>query len=161
GRSASAAPGKLTTPAVATVRGELDRANGLIKGLSLSKPMELIVSGGGNGPPGSAAALEKLLAALSTEAKLAPLSAPPALLRKDFDPQARLKRLFDQINDDTQHLMREGEYVRADLWSKADRTSRDLAKWSASTEQYRKHFYDEVIGRFDRPLLPPNARSRQ
>ena len=26
-------------------------------------------------------------------------------------PHARLRRLFDQINDDTQHLLREAEYV--------------------------------------------------
>ena len=47
------------------------------------------------------------------------------------------------------------------MWSKADRASRDLEKWKASTRPYREHFYDDVIGRFDRQLLPPNVRTRQ
>jgi hypothetical protein len=127
----------------------------------MPRAFELVASEDGSGPPGSAAALEKFLAALAGGAKLAPLSAPPVSLRKDFDPQARQKRLFDQINADTQHLMREGEYVRADFWSKADRASRDPEKWKASSEAYRRHFYDEVIGRFDETLLPPDARTRK
>ncbi|MEX0676467.1 MAG: dienelactone hydrolase family protein [Pirellulales bacterium] len=161
GRNSSAAPGRLTTPSVDTLRKELDRAAALVDGLARPHKFELVTSGEGDGPPGSARALEKFLAALAGGAKLAPLSAPPTNLRKDFDPQPRQRRLFDQINADTQHLMREGEYVRAEFWAKADRDSRDLEKWQASTEPYRKHFYDEVIGRFDEPRLPANPRTRQ
>ncbi len=80
---------------------------------------------------------------------------------KDFDSQARLRRQFDEIREDTQRLLRESEDVRAELWSKADRASRDVEKWKASTVPYRRHFYDDVIGRFDRELRPPNVRSRQ
>jgi dienelactone hydrolase len=161
GHYAMAAPGRLVTPAVATIQGELDRSRALVPGLSMASDFQLIASKEGNGPPGSELALETLLAALASGTKLAPLSAPPESLRKDFDPQARLRRLFDQINEDTQYLLREGETTREQLWSKADRASRDVGKWTASTQDYRKHFYDSVIGRFEQDRLPPAARSRQ
>ncbi len=161
GRNNSAAPGRLVTPELSAVQAELDRARSLVGGLELKQPPEIVASEGGNGPPSSAEALEKFLSSLDANATLAPLAEPPTLERKQFDVAARQQRLFDQINADTQHLLREGEYVRADFWTKADRASRDLEKWQASTESYRQHFYDEVIGRFDEPLLPANPRSRQ
>jgi hypothetical protein len=149
------------TPSVATLQGELDRARTLVAGLPLAGDFQLVSSKEGDGPPGSALALEKLLTALASGAKLAPLSAAPESLRKDFDPQARLRRLFDQINDDTQYLLREGEATREQWWARADRASRDVEKWKASTQEYRKHFYDSVIGRFEQDRLPQAARSRQ
>jgi dienelactone hydrolase len=161
GRGASAAPGRLSTPSVATPQGELDRARALVAGLPLPHAFELVASKEGDGLPGSSLALEKFLTALASGSKLAPLSAPPTNLRKQFDPDARLVRLFDEIKEDTQHLMRESEYTRAELWSKADRASRDVEKWKASTQQYRQHFYNDVIGRFDAQPLPPAARTRQ
>jgi hypothetical protein len=45
--------------------------------------------------------------------------------------------------------------------AKVDRTSRDPEKFAASTEAYRQHFYDELIGRFDTELLAASPRSRQ
>jgi dienelactone hydrolase len=161
GRNASAAPGRLTTPSLATLESELNRARALVTGLAMPRSFELVASKDGDGPPGSVPALQEFLTALSDGSKLAPLSAPPTNLRKEFDPQARQRRLFDEINEDTQHLLREGELTRAELWSKADRASRDVEKWKASTQQYRQHFYNEVIGRFERQPLPPNAHSRQ
>lgn len=61
----------------------------------------------------------------------------------------------------TQALVRESEYLRATWWKDADRRSRDPEKWRASCEPYRKHLYDEVLGRFEQPKLPPNARTRR
>jgi dienelactone hydrolase len=161
GRNASAAPGRLVTPSVATLQGELDRARGLVGGLKMPNDFQLVSSNEGDGPPGSPLALEKLLTTLAGGSKLAPLSAPPENLRKGFDPQARMRRMFDQINDDTQYLLREGESTRGEWWARADRASRDVEKWKASTQDYRKHFYDSVIGRFEQDRLPPAARSRQ
>ena len=161
GRNASAAPGRLVTPSVATLQGELDRARALVAGLPLASDFQLVSSKEGDGTPGSALALEKFLTALAGGSKLAPLSAPPESLRKDFDSQARLRRLFDQINDDTQYLLHEGETTRGQWWARADRASRDVEKWKVSTQEYRKHFYDSVIGRFEQDRLPPAARTRQ
>jgi dienelactone hydrolase len=159
GRS-GAAPGRVVTPSVADVQAELDRAGDLVKGLSLPRSFALVASGEGDGPPGSPAALAKLLTALDAIAKLAPLSKPPTVHHK-IDAAARHRRLFDQISADTQHLMRESEFTREEFWKKADLASSDPQKWQASTAEYRRHFYDEVIGRFDEPLLPANPRTRK
>jgi dienelactone hydrolase len=161
GRQGGAAPGWLTTPEVPRVQAEIDRAAALTKGLAASRPIELVTSGDGNGPPGSPAALEKFLQALVPDAKLVAQSALPTQERKDFNPQLRQRRLFEQIKEDTQHLMRESEYTREKLWSNADRASRDVGKYVASTRSYRERFYYDVIGRFDEKPLPPNPRSRQ
>jgi hypothetical protein len=146
---------------VATLRGELDRAGALVAGLSMPHDFQLVASQDGDGPPGSAPALEKFLAALADGAKLVPLSASPNHLRTAFDAEPRLRRLFEQIKDDTQTLLSQGETTRAGLWAKADRASRDVEKWKAATQAYRQHFYNDVIGRFDRQPLPPNVRTRQ
>src|SRR5262249_21099957 len=88
-------------------------------------------------------------------------SSPPALLRKDLDFGARSKSQFDQLAEHTQHLMRESEFARRTFWTKADRQSRSVERWKETTKPYRDYFYDEVIGRFEQPLLPPNVRSRR
>ncbi len=161
GRNQSAAPGRLSTPSIATVQAELDRAKSLIVELAMPRAFELVSSESGQGLPGSAPALEKFLAALAAGSRLAPISAPPTTLREPIDSQSRLERLFTQIKEDTQHLLREAEATRVEHWSKADRASRDVQKWQTSTRSYRQHFYDEVIGRFELERLPPNVRTRK
>lgn len=158
GRS-GAAPGRLRTPDVAAATGELERARELSKGLQPPARFELVASGEGRGLPGSAKALSAFLKAFS--GPLAPAGGAPENLRGDFDAQSRLKRQFDELTDYTQALMRESEYTRRSFWSKADRASRSVEKWQTTSEPYRENFYNEVIGRFDRPLLKPQVRSRK
>jgi len=87
---------------------------------------------------------------------------PLSPLKKEFEPvdaQKRLKRQFDQLVEDTQVLLRRSERVRDEaFWKKTDRKS--MAGFEKSIEPFRTQFYDDVIGRFDTPLLPPNPRSR-
>ena len=161
GHSPGAAPGVIATPALASVQAELERAKALVGQVPGAKEISLVASDGGNGSPGSEAALGKLLTALDSSAKLSPLRSTQTSTRPIFDGQARLKRLFDQINADTQHVLAEAEYTRAEYWKDADRASRDVQKFQTSTQSYRKRFYDEVIGRFDRKPLSANPRSRQ
>lgn len=74
---------------------------------------------------------------------------------------ARQRKQVAEWTNHTQALIRESEYVRRDFMKDADRKSRDPVKWHASVEQYRKYFYDEVIGRFEHDLKPFNAQTRQ
>ena len=159
GRS-GAAPGRLRTPEVASVKQELARAGQLTKGLKPAAKFSLVASGDGKGLPGSTAALEALLGALG--GKLAAAGGSPTNLRAAFDPNVRLKRQLDEMTAYTQGLMREGEYTRRAYWSKADqaRGSRSVENWEKATEEYRELFYNDVVGRFDRPLAKPNVRSR-
>ena len=75
------------------------------------------------------------------------------------DPAARETTLFRQIDRHNQALLREAHFVRMDFMSKLDMTSVDA--YEKSVEQYRDIFRKEVIGEFDLPLLPFNARSRK
>ena len=68
-------------------------------------------------------------------------------------------RLLKQIDRHNQALLREAHFVRMDFMSKLDMTSVDA--YEKSVEQYRDVFRKEVIGEFDLPLLPFNARSRK
>ena len=155
-----AAPGRLVSPALDSVRRELARAGEAAK-------IDLVVSDGGTGPFGTEPALAALLKALGTERRPGKFGNAPT-----FEPQAerlaaamtpRLRRQIDAMAEYTQSLVRESEYTRRKFWDKTDsaRAARSPEKWKEAAEQYRKIFYDEVIGRFDRPLLPADARTRQ
>jgi hypothetical protein len=93
------------------------------------------------------------------KAKLAPSGHAPSYDRPGFNPQERLKRQLDEMTEYTQHLMRESEYTRRALWSKASRKS--VADWRETSKAYRKTFADEVVGRFETEMLPANPRSRK
>jgi dienelactone hydrolase len=157
GRS-GAAPGAVKTPHLREVQAEVERARSLVKGLAPPAPIELVVSGEGHGPPGSDAALVAFLRGLGVRRDLAPSGAAPTHRRPAFDPEPRFRRQFDQLLEDTQRLMRDGEFRRAAFWAKADPTS--AATWQESTRPYRDYLWDEVIGRFPPASLPPNPRSR-
>ena len=71
----------------------------------------------------------------------------------------REARLIKQIDRHNQALLREAHFVRKDFMSKLDLTS--VEAYEKSVEQYRDIFRKDVIGEFDQPLLPFNARSRK
>ncbi len=154
-------PGRLRTPKLETVKAELARAKKLIEGLKPVPRFELAVSGDGKGPFGSEAALSAFLDCVRQGSKLAASGKAPEVFRGDFQAKTRLGRLCHEIDTFTQALLLESSYTRRAFWKKADRGSRDAKRWSDSAEFYRKYFYDEVIGRFDHELLPPNVRSRK
>ena len=93
---------------------------------------------------------------------LQPAQLFPKKLLPPYDVPAdetRAKRQLDEILADTQILLAASERARNDyVWKKVSRAG--LADFEKSTEALRTTFYDEVIGRFDLPLLPANARSR-
>jgi len=135
GRS-GAAPGIWTTPDPASTQKEFDRFLGLVKGLPAPGIPELF--------------------------DVQKLKKPLSAVKKAFDgpdPQKRLKRQFDQLVEDTQVLLRQSERTRdAYFWKNANRKS--IADFEKSTVPLRAQFYDDVIGKFDTALLPPNPRSR-
>jgi cephalosporin-C deacetylase-like acetyl esterase len=82
----------------------------------------------------------------------------PVDRRKNFDPEQRQKRQFDQLVAFTQHLWRDSEATRDQFWSKADASSPE--KWEKSTKAQRDYFWDEVIGKLPATTLPMNVRTR-
>jgi len=154
-----AAPGRLVTPDLASVRAEVARAKDLLSHEAALDYIALLSGDDGRGAFGSEPALRQFLAALGIERQLAPSGQPPEHLRKSFDPQPRLKRQVDQMQEFTQLLLRESEYDRQKFWARADSTSPE--KWRQSTGWYRDYFANEVIGRFGEKALPANPRTRQ
>ena len=153
------APGRIVTPALDSVRKELARARKLVAGLKPAPGMKLVVSGGGTGPFGTPDALKALLESLSAEARLAAPGPAPQRLVKKLDPAVRHARQVHEIDRHNQRLLRESPYVRKEFMKKLDTSTPENFRRSA--EWYRRYFRDEVIGRFDCPLMPPNPRTRK
>jgi dienelactone hydrolase len=153
------APARLLTPKLEGVQREVARAKELVGGLDPPPRIELIISGDGNGPFGSAPALQAFIESLAPGAKLAGSEKPPEHLRRDFDPGPRHARQMHQIDRHNQWLLQESPYVRQEFFRKLDTSS--LEQFRETIEWYRRYFYDEVIGRFECELLPPNVRARK
>ncbi len=97
------------------------------------------------------------LSALGVPAK-AGASTRPTLRGSLPNVERRLKRQFDQLVDDTQHLMRTSQEVRDAFWSKANSSS--LEAWVKSTNWYRDYFSKEIIGQLPLASVPANPRTR-
>lgn len=98
---------------------------------------------------------------LGIKSKNRDLTSPlPISKASDEDGSAKREiRLLKQIDRHNQALLREAHFVRKDFMSKLDLTS--VEAYEKSVEQYRDIFRKDVIGEFDQPLLPFNARSRK
>ncbi len=153
------APARLESPKLNEVRLEFKRARTLVAGLKPAPQLALTVSGeAGTGPFGSEAALNAFLAALASQAQLVPPGSKAENLWTDFEPAARQARQLHELERHSQLLLAESPYTRQLFMTNLDTTSPEAFRQSA--ERYRTFFYREVIGRFDEPMLPANARSR-
>lgn len=121
--------------------------------------------------------VELLLAQLELPGRVDRDSEPPLLApssdakRVQTQAAARLARYVDNIDAHTQAVLEESEYARvqfinlglprdnrADGKNTIDTSS--PAAYQQTTERFRQVFTDEVIGRFDEPLLEPAPRTR-
>ena len=158
-RRNAAAAGRLTTPVLSEVREEFDRAKSFFTELGAGGQLTLVVSGNGQGNPGSEQALSAFLHALGVKPKLGPSGPEPQDQRARFDASARLHRQFDQLVEFTQVCVRRSEAIRRQFWSKADASS--VENWQHSTATYKRYLWEEVIGKFPDPTEPLVARTRQ
>ncbi|MCA9009552.1 MAG: dienelactone hydrolase family protein, partial [Planctomycetaceae bacterium] len=74
-------------------------------------------------------------------------------------PADRESRLVKQIDRHNQLLLRESPFVRQKFMSKIDTNS--VETYEKSSEAYREIFRKDVIGKFEVPMLPFNAKSRK
>jgi dienelactone hydrolase len=159
------APGRLTTPALGTVTAEVERARAMVVGLNPTPRLELVASGpDGAGPFGTDEALDKLLRGIEPSARLEPAGAadqrdPKIVARLVEAGRVRQGRQLHELDRHNQQLLVESPYTREAFMKKLDTRSADA--YAATVEPYRKFFADEVIGRFDLELLPPDVRSRR
>lgn len=161
GRGGGAAPGRIRTPAIASVRSEYKRARRIFAALKIDERIKLASSGNGSGPAGSAEAFAAFVGGPAdergTDAPLRPIS-PPAGLTAPNEPVSRERRQFDEMQAHVQNLLRLSSKVRDKHWTRASSTS--LEKWNTTVEPLRTWVYDELIGRLPPPTLPLNPRTR-
>jgi dienelactone hydrolase len=155
------APGRLTTPLLATVKAEVDRARKLISGLKSDARIELTISGrDGTGPFGSEAALQQLLETITPGAKLQPVKdGPVPTVNSTAAVMARQARQLHELDRHNQQVLVESADVRREYMKKLDVSS--AGAFANSVEPYRAFFANEVIGKFEIPPQPPNVRTRR
>jgi hypothetical protein len=149
------------------VRQEVKRAKNLLDSAEFDWSIELIESGGGEGPAGAAATLQAFLRALDQNVSLAPLGDSPKSLRPPIDPGTRQDRQIHEIDRHNQWLLRESPYIRKEFMGDLDFAFPQpgepisLERYAELIEPFRQMFREEVIGHFDRALAPPNPRVRK
>jgi hypothetical protein len=127
--------------------------------LRIGRRLSLVISGNGDGDPGSESALARFLTALRPGEVLKATIGEPRDARMSYDPLPRLHRQFMQLIHFTQKLARQSDLVRREFWAKADTSSPE--KWEQSLEPYRRHLWEEVIGKFRAPSEPLEVRTRR
>ncbi|MEQ6118693.1 hypothetical protein [Reichenbachiella sp. MALMAid0571] len=75
------------------------------------------------------------------------------------DANARHIRLMNELDKHNQWLLTEGTYIRKAFMS--DINTESLEAFEKSIKPYKTYFAEEIIGKFDHTLLPPNARTRK
>jgi dienelactone hydrolase len=164
--------GELHTPEFASMEAEVQRIE---IGPLFSKPV--LVHGNNGQPVGpfSDDALATFTHQLGVR-KLAALSdEPPVERRVSFDPAARHQRVFQEMEDHVQRLLRQSDRFRdqsflyqvmpelADSRWSTDRRlpTHPPEKFIEGARRYRQRFQEEGMGKFDEPFLPFNARTRK
>jgi dienelactone hydrolase len=161
GRRRCGAAGKLKTPAFASVRDEFRRIDTLLPAGFQRRHLVAGPDGTTTGP-GSPEALQRIAALLGSEAPLAAPDEPAAERRKHFDPADRQRRQVRELERHVQRLVRGSDRVREQFFPlSVPPGPRPLETFVERTPRYRRYLWDEVLGKFDDPLLPPNARSRK
>jgi hypothetical protein len=126
-------------------------------------------------PPGSSEGMSLFAKWLGSDSPMAPSNLLPVEGRKRVDATERQHRLVKELERHVQQLVRNSEHVRDRFYlykvapELADRTwSKELRHKTLSPEpfvkasaEYRRYLWEEVLGRFDDPLLPPNPRTRK
>jgi dienelactone hydrolase len=155
---AGAAPGRIETAELKDVEREFARLNELLPA-NLLKRVTLVKNAGGNGPPGSDAAIAPFLECLGIAGPLAPGGESPQPLRRPDDSDARQKRQVHELIDYTQKLLEGSAHVRDKRWAKFDRSNPDAV--AKSVEKYRDIVWRTLFGKLPDPTIPPNVRTRK
>ncbi|MCH8829571.1 MAG: hypothetical protein IID45_08345 [Planctomycetes bacterium] len=162
GRRGGAAPGKIRSADLKSVRKEFKRARVHYDKLKIGKRILLIDDNGAH--PKTGAAYAWLLDDLGIKSAgrnglfsfgLANHDASSPL----FNPAKRQERQFRELVRFTQNLLRESAQKRDRFWADAKRSS--VADWIKTSGKYRKYVWEELIGRLPDPTMPPNVRTRK
>ena len=140
-----AAPGALVTPTLGAVAAEVDRAR------KLGANITLFTSPDGRDDPMSDSALAAFLRVLGAKLSPAPASPRPNL-------PARERRPHEAILAHVQNLVRQSPAARRQFWAQADTSS--VEKWNQTKQPYRRHLWEEVLGKLPPASEPLRAETR-
>ncbi len=124
--------------------------------------------------PASVRALDEFARRLGVRTEMSLSAETPTDQRSAYRPDDRHHRAMQQLENHVQTLVRESEHVRDQFflykvmpelavrqWStKRRHDTYSVEKFAEGARRFREQFYTEAMGRFDQPLLPPNARTR-
>jgi dienelactone hydrolase len=167
GRRAGAAPGKIETATLGSVRAEFDRAAVIYQKLGVKEQLTFSASGEGDGSCGTTVGLTAFSTALGVEFDFSKDELIAGTRKRELshpndesltNPERRQMRQFNELQRHVQDLMRLSPKVRDKAWAKGDRSS--VEKWEATSASLRDWTYDELIGRLPEMSLPMNAKSR-
>ena len=153
-----AAPGVLLTPLLAEARTEFERAKPVFDRLGAAGKLVFVASQEGRDDPGSEETLTAFLRALGIGTALRPADQVAADRRIRWDAARRELRQFHQLVEFTQSLLDRSEATRRQFWARADSSSPE--RWKQSVEPYRRHLWEEVLGKLPPPSEPLQARTR-
>ena len=163
-------PGKITTPPLEAIRAEFQRIGRLAGPLATFQQLGNPANAVGNrtctivhpqpeDPPYcSFHVLGLFLPAFQHAEKPIPTGAARSL-GTPTDPNARQARQIHEIDRHNQALLVESPYVRQKFMEKLDTSTPE--KFKESVQWYRDNFSEEVVGRFDDPMLPANPHTRK
>ena len=151
-----AAPGRLGRPDPEVSRAVLEQAKAWLAGVPGVDQWKLV-----------AAQPEELFNDEALDAFAGRLGAPEAAsgsskvsaLQPLPDNTARQLRQYSQILEDTQWLMREAEFTRAEFWKKVDRKNAET--FARSARPYRDLLQRDILGVIPPASLPPAPRTRK
>lgn len=161
GRRGGAAAGSLHTPTSTSVEAEFRRIDSF---LPSDFQRRQLIAGSDGKPigPGSPRALRAFGDMLGNKSDMKLSDELPADRRRQFDPTARQQRQVQQLERHVQRLIRASERTRERFFSLTTATGpRALEAFTARLPRYRSYLWEEVLGKFDDPLLSPNPRSRK
>ncbi|REJ94742.1 MAG: hypothetical protein DWQ34_08395, partial [Planctomycetota bacterium] len=173
GRSSGAAPGRITTPSIESVRAEYDEAKSHYEQLDRADNIQLVLSDDGVGPPGSFEALSTFIKTLGIDG-FVPCEGPENIFEDETEDNEwleehlqeiaersalRQKRQVAELDRFTQALMHRSDKERYKFWANVDLSSVEACV--ESLEFYRDYVYDNMIGRLPEPEMPLNPRTRK
>jgi hypothetical protein len=160
GRRGGAAVGRLQTPPFASVRAEFQRMESLLQpGFPHA---ELVSDQAAPIGPGSPAALKKFVQFLGLESPMTLSDEMPVEQRKHLDPAGRQGRQVHELEGHVQRLVRGADQTRSRFFPLPKATDKVTPEqFIQPTPKYRQYLWEEVLGKLDDPLLPPNPRCRK
>ena len=166
--------GKILTAQFKDVQNEFNRIDALTKPGFQEK---YLISGQKNDPVsfGSEKAIAKFSLVLGSDSPVPVSNDIPLDKRKSFNQDDRQMRQVKEIEDHVQQLVRVSDQVRNRFflykvmpeiekrtWStKSYHPYYSPAKFIEQGKEYRNYFHEEILGRFDDTMLPPDPRSRK